>query len=360
MLALVEALKIRSFAFCGLSLGGTISEIDCLSRSGTAATGLILANACFRASVRSNSGTSGSKRSKQAEWQQSAETWRSKDLAPVLAEIDPAPCCQHPICPDRNEDAGGTSVAVLRSRFRLYRPALPHQDPDAGDRGQQGCFHAAVGKRRNRCVREVSGARLVELPAGHLSNVERPGNLCSDVLVSAPAPSTFAGTHAGRICCAPRSSRKRRVDRRHRGTSWLTSRLQQLITQYASEQFGHDTGLDLRTRRLLVLAMMAALGRWEKVPHARKHCLERGTGSLRHPGNTAADRHLRWSPAPTPHSISCRKKTDRLSAKETAYMFAVLLCESSNRATGVIRLSSGSWVVHRWVQIGVGPEARLR
>src|SRR5690606_21459251 len=39
---------------------------------------------------------------------------------------------------------------------------------------------------------------------------------------------------------------------------------QQLITRYAWDEIWNRPALDPRTRRLLVLAMMAVLGRWEE------------------------------------------------------------------------------------------------
>ena len=44
----------------------------------------------------------------------------------------------------------------------------------------------------------------------------------------------------------------------------LTADFQQLITRYAWDEIWNRPGLDPRTRRLLVLAITAALGRWEE------------------------------------------------------------------------------------------------
>jgi alkylhydroperoxidase/carboxymuconolactone decarboxylase family protein YurZ len=44
----------------------------------------------------------------------------------------------------------------------------------------------------------------------------------------------------------------------------LTEDFQKLITQYAWGTVWTRPGLDPRTRRLLVLSMMASLGRWEE------------------------------------------------------------------------------------------------
>jgi 4-carboxymuconolactone decarboxylase len=54
------------------------------------------------------------------------------------------------------------------------------------------------------------------------------------------------------------------VDRAIGRTTDLTKEFQDLITRYAWGTIWSRPGLDRRTRRLLVLAMTAALGRWEE------------------------------------------------------------------------------------------------
>jgi len=54
------------------------------------------------------------------------------------------------------------------------------------------------------------------------------------------------------------------VDRATASATELTRDFQELITRYAWGEIWTRPGLDLRTRRLLVLAMTASLGRWEE------------------------------------------------------------------------------------------------
>jgi 4-carboxymuconolactone decarboxylase len=54
------------------------------------------------------------------------------------------------------------------------------------------------------------------------------------------------------------------VDRAVANTTDFTADFQTFITQYAWGNIWSRPGLDGRTRRLLVLAMIAALGRWEE------------------------------------------------------------------------------------------------
>jgi 4-carboxymuconolactone decarboxylase len=54
------------------------------------------------------------------------------------------------------------------------------------------------------------------------------------------------------------------VDRAIAGTNEFTRDFQDLITRYAWGEIWSRPGLDQRTRRLLTLAITAALGRWEE------------------------------------------------------------------------------------------------
>jgi len=54
------------------------------------------------------------------------------------------------------------------------------------------------------------------------------------------------------------------VDRAERTKTPFNSEFQDLITRYAWDEIWNRPGLDHRTRRMLVLAMTVALGRWEE------------------------------------------------------------------------------------------------
>jgi alkylhydroperoxidase/carboxymuconolactone decarboxylase family protein YurZ len=54
------------------------------------------------------------------------------------------------------------------------------------------------------------------------------------------------------------------VDRAIAQTTPLTAEFQDLITRYAWGEIWTRPGLDLRTRRILVLGTMLAIGRWEE------------------------------------------------------------------------------------------------
>ena len=54
------------------------------------------------------------------------------------------------------------------------------------------------------------------------------------------------------------------VDRATAGTNAFTADFQDLITRYAWGEIWTRPGLDLRTRRILVIGTLLALGRWEE------------------------------------------------------------------------------------------------
>lgn len=54
------------------------------------------------------------------------------------------------------------------------------------------------------------------------------------------------------------------VDRAERTKTPFNAEFQDLITRYAWDEIWNRPGLDHKTRRMLVLAMTVALGRWEE------------------------------------------------------------------------------------------------
>jgi 4-carboxymuconolactone decarboxylase len=54
------------------------------------------------------------------------------------------------------------------------------------------------------------------------------------------------------------------VDRAIAGTTPLTAEFQDLITRYAWGEIWTRPGLDVRSRRILVIGTMIAMGRWEE------------------------------------------------------------------------------------------------
>ena len=118
----------------------------------------------------------------------------------------------------------------------------------------------------------IPGARLVSLPTGHISPLERPDALAALLadFVSA-ALGIAVPLQAGRDALFDRGIANRRavlgdawVDRalaKQGGFAWD---FQQFITRFAWSEVWGRPGLDHRTRRIIVLAITLSLGRWEE------------------------------------------------------------------------------------------------
>lgn len=66
------------------------------------------------------------------------------------------------------------------------------------------------------------------------------------------------------------------VDRAIAAATPLTAEFQDLITRYAWGEIWNRPGLDLRSRRVLVIGTMVALGRWEELRMHIRAALEHG------------------------------------------------------------------------------------
>src|SRR5262245_57263637 len=119
-------------------------------------------------------------------------------------------------------------------------------------------------------AREIGGAQVVHFDAAHLSNIERPRAFTSAVL-------QFLVPSAAQSDPRETGMRVRRgvlgdahVDRAVANAAHTSEAFQDLITRFAWGTVWSRPGLDVRTRRLLVLAITAAMGRWEEFRlHAR-------------------------------------------------------------------------------------------
>jgi 3-oxoadipate enol-lactonase/4-carboxymuconolactone decarboxylase len=109
----------------------------------------------------------------------------------------------------------------------------------------------------------IRGAQFVHLPTAHLSNVERPSSFNSALLGFLPTGSGDDPFTAG-MTMRRAILGDAYVDRSLLNTTPLTRDFQDLIARYAWGMVWIRPGLDPRTRRLLVLAITAALGCWEE------------------------------------------------------------------------------------------------
>jgi 4-carboxymuconolactone decarboxylase len=66
------------------------------------------------------------------------------------------------------------------------------------------------------------------------------------------------------------------VDRAERTKTAFNADFQELITRFAWDEIWNRPGLDHRTRRMIVVAQCAALGRWEEFKLHTRAALEKG------------------------------------------------------------------------------------
>jgi 3-oxoadipate enol-lactonase / 4-carboxymuconolactone decarboxylase len=271
VLGLLDALKISQAKFCGLSMGGAIGQWLAISAP-QRLSALVLTNTSPKFgtpdlwNARRKSVLEGGMPavvdavmqrffSPENQTASAAQTTRA-----ILLGTDPqgyAACC----------------AALRDADFRagLARISVPtlvigsDSDPSTPWEG-----HGSV------LAKEIPNAQAVRLNTAHLSNLEQPRSftaaLLDFLLPDVSSPDSFqAGMKVRRQVLGAEH-----VERSLANTTDFTRDFQELITRYAWGSVWTRPGLDHRTRRLLVLAVTAALGRWEEFRLHLRAAIEHG------------------------------------------------------------------------------------
>jgi 3-oxoadipate enol-lactonase / 4-carboxymuconolactone decarboxylase len=262
VLGLTAALGIGKFAFCGLSLGGAIGQWLGIHASDHL-TGLVLANTSPQFGPRSN-WEARIKAVSEGGMQAIVDLVMPRFFSPeTLAKNDVYASSIRAVL--LGTDPAGYTGCCAALRDVNNRESLKHiRVPTlviAGDRDVATPWesHGEI------LAREIPGARAVRLPAAHLSNLERPRSFSAALLDFLHAGEKGANDPlAAGFAVRREMLGDAHVDRAVAGTTDFNRDFQELITRYAWGTIWTRPGLDRRTRRLLVLAMMASLGRWEE------------------------------------------------------------------------------------------------
>jgi 3-oxoadipate enol-lactonase/4-carboxymuconolactone decarboxylase len=262
ILALVDVLGISQFAFCGLSLGGAIGQWVA-AHAPERVTHLVLANTSPQFVPRANWDVriaavraSGMSAIADVAMQRlfSADTLATKNphadsIRSVLLGTDPngyTACC-----------AALRDLDLTKLLPGIKAPTLVI----SGDRDVSTPWNGHA----ERLAQQIPGARTIRLSAAHLSNIERPRSFTAALFefllptVCGTADTQEAGMQLRRLVLGDAY-----VDKAVAATTEFNTEFQELITRYAWGTVWTRPQLDRRTRRLLVLATTASLGRWEE------------------------------------------------------------------------------------------------
>lgn len=258
-LALLDHLKIPRVAWCGLSMGGAIGQWLAIHASGRL-THLVLADTSPRFGDPAN-------------WENRIKAVREGGMSSILGLVlqrffsESTLSSNDPYVGSIRATLLGTDPAGYvgccaalrdfdnaRNLHKIVTPTLVI----VGDRdvGTPWAGHGEI------LAHEIAGAKVVRLPAAHLSNLEQPRSFSAallEFLLPVAKDAIALGTQVRRAVLGDAH-----VDRSIAATTDFNRDFQQLITQYAWGTIWTRPLLDHQTRRLLVLAMMASLSRWEE------------------------------------------------------------------------------------------------
>lgn len=261
VITLANALRIERFAFCGLSMGGGIGQW-LAANAPDRLKSLILAN---------TSPTFGD----PASWETRIEAVRKGGMAAIaetvmhrffsaetLAESSEAASVRSVLLGMNPEGYLGCCAALRDADLEsaLSRIKVPTLIV-VGDKDVSTPWagHGEV------LARNIENSCVVHLPAAHISNIERPRTFTAGLLdfLRPEAASTNDPLEVG-LTMRRAVLGKAHVDKAIANTTDFNREFQEMITRYAWGTVWSRPGLAPRTRRLLALSTLAAMGRWEE------------------------------------------------------------------------------------------------
>ena len=256
-LAIADGLHIEHFAFCGLSLGGMVAQWLALNAADRI-TALVLANT----SPQPDAQAMETRRQTVLQSGMAAvtEIVMGRFFSPRLLKANPplVAGARRVLLSTDPEGYAGCCAAVRDTDFTAELANIkPHTLVIAGDLDVSLPWsgHSEVLAAR------IRRPRVVHLKAAHLSNLDQPRSFSAALHAFLPTERTDGRESGMRVRRAVLGDAH--VDKTLESTV-STPEFQDFITRYAWGTVWTRPGLDVRTRRLLVLAMTAAMGRWEE------------------------------------------------------------------------------------------------
>ncbi|HEV2988554.1 MAG TPA: 3-oxoadipate enol-lactonase [Candidatus Angelobacter sp.] len=258
VLGLADALGISKFAFCGLSMGGAVGQWLALNAADRL-TALVLANT----SSQFSAATLEARRQTVLKDGMAAvvdAVMQRFFLPETLALGNPCANSVRTVLLGTNPVGyAGCCAAIRDVNFTAALKKI--QVPTLIIAGNKDASTPWEG-HGDILAREIAGSEVVHLPSAHLSNIDRPRSFSAallNFLLPQPSDSRIAGEQVRRAVLGDEH-----VTRALAAATDFTRDFQELITRYAWGAVWSRPDLDWHTRRLLVLALTAALGRWEE------------------------------------------------------------------------------------------------
>jgi 3-oxoadipate enol-lactonase/4-carboxymuconolactone decarboxylase len=265
--AVMDAAGVEAAAVCGLSLGGMIAMTLALDHPARVAA---LVCACT------------SSRMDPAAWRARVETVREAGMAGV-AEAAIGRFFSEDFRRAHGEVVAGVHAGLLAMSADGYAGCgAAIRDMAIDDRlaGILAPTLVIAGARDistpfaghgDRLAAAIPGAEVAILDTAHLASLEDPGAFAGAVSAFLDRLAAGPAADAARQTLFEAGLVNRRavlgeawVERSLAARTSFNSDFQAMITRYAWQEIWGRPGLDHRTRRLLVIAITTALGRWEE------------------------------------------------------------------------------------------------
>jgi 3-oxoadipate enol-lactonase/4-carboxymuconolactone decarboxylase len=240
------------FSYCGLSLGGMIGQ-RLAAEHPQRVERLVLANTSARAADPG-----------------AFETRRQTVLAEGMAAVEPAvmgrffstrpnPWAETIRGTLLTTDRVGYAGCCAAIRDMDQRPLLASIGVSTLVIGSDADVSTPWSGHGDVLVSQIPAARAAKIEAAHLSNLERPAAFTRAVVDFLLEDAPRDGLAARRAVLG-----EAHVERSMANATEFTRAFQEMITRQIWGTIWTRPGLGWETRRLLVLAMTAALGRWEE------------------------------------------------------------------------------------------------